>query len=81
MGSPLSRRNQVDIGLGDQVAALGKPLNCPVHRLGLPLKVAGKGRFGNDRKINGRVGQIISYTVLVIPFGLFFFLFIEQGDS
>ena len=40
-----------------------------------------KRRFRDNGKINGGIGEVISYAVLIMPFDFFFFLFIRQRHS
>ena len=80
MGTALGRGNEIHIGLGHHLAALGQPLNGPVHRLGFPLKVRPEWRLGDNREIDGGIGQIVGDAILVVPLGFFFLFLIGEGD-
>ena len=72
--------NQVHIGLCHDLATFWQPLDCPVHRFGLTFEMSGKRRFGNDRKVDRGVCEVISNAVLVVPLRFFLFLLIGQRD-
>ena len=78
MRAALYGGNQVDVGLGDDLAALRQPLHGPVHGRVTAAEAAYERLLGNHGVIDSGIGQVILETVFVIPFfGLTFFLFGE----
>ena len=80
MGATLRGRNEIDVGLGDDLTALWQPLYGPVHRLGFSLEMRPEGRLGDDRKIDRGVREIVGNAILIVPLGLLFFLLVGQSD-
>ena len=80
MGATLRGRNEIDVGLGDDLAALWQPLYGPVHRLRFSLEMRPERRLGDNRKIDGGVCEIVGNAILIVLLDFFFFLLIGQSD-
>ena len=80
MRASLRCGNQIHVGFGNYLAALGQPLNCPIHSLGLSLELRPERSLGDHRKIAGGVGQIIRNTILIVPFGFLFLFLVGESD-
>jgi hypothetical protein len=81
VGPALGRGNQVDVGLGHQLAALGQPLQGPVDGLAVRREAA-RERLRGQRGVAVRRGaQVVRQAILVEPLLAFVFLFIEKSHA
>ena len=81
MGAALNRGNQVDVRFGRDVTAFWQPLHGPVHAFITATEAADEGLFGNNRKVDGGIRQIVLEPVFEIPLFRLVFLLILKLDS
>ena len=81
MGAALNCGNQVDVRLGRDVTAFWQPLHGPVHAFITATEAADEGLFGNNRKVDGGIRQIVLEPVFEIPLFRLVFLLILELDS
>ncbi len=67
VGAPLGGGDQVDVALGDRLAALGQPCHGPVRRLVATGHAAGEGFRRQQLPAAQGIEQVVLEAVLVLP--------------
>jgi hypothetical protein len=81
VGAALDRGDEVDVALGEGLAARGEPDQGPGGGLGGAFHIAGKGVGGEDLAVGQGLEQIVLEAVFVVPGCLFLAGLVAEADG